>query len=63
MTNPLLLAFSAAFGALVHQFIRYGLQGIDWLAPVVVGVVTVLIYSALTSVFEKPRQTPHNGKV
>jgi uncharacterized membrane protein YcjF (UPF0283 family) len=44
------IAFSGAVAAIIYQAIRYGLNDIDWLAPIVVGVVTLVVFSVLSSI-------------
>lgn len=58
MLDNFRIAFSGAIAAIIYQAIRYGLGNIDWLSPIVVGVITLVVFSLLSSI-----RYPNNGLI
>lgn len=58
MFNNLKIALSGAIAAITYQAIRYGVDNIDWLGPIVVGVITLVVFSLLSRIHD-----PHNNVI
>ena len=50
MLESLKIACGGAVGTIIYQVIRFGTDGIDWLGPIVVGVLTFVVYALLSKI-------------